>query len=144
MTPELWTGHGGGLGGNIGMMRTILVLALGLLTLVAPSCGGGGGGSGNSSGTTTQITLTAIGSAPKGASVAYGTDAANYTGHFPLHKTLPVFPRTGYYYISAQLKNGGNITCKLTIGNASSVGHARSGHKTCYAKLTNGYGSGWH
>jgi hypothetical protein len=88
--------------------------------------------------------LIVTGSAPKGASVAFGTDAANYTGHFPLHRTLPVFSRTGYYYITAQLKNGGSITCKLTIGNASSVGHARGGHKACSAKLTNDYGGGWH
>jgi len=128
-------------------MRTILVLSLGLMTLVASSCGSGGGGSSNGTGTstgTTQVAFSVTGSAPKGTSVAYGRDAANYPGHFPLHKTLPVFPRTGYYYVSAQLKNGGNITCKLTIGNASSVGHARGGHKACSAKLTNDYGGGWH
>jgi hypothetical protein len=121
-------------------MRTILtVLSLGLMTLAASSCGGGGSGSG-----ATQVAVSVTGSAPKGAGISYGSDSTAYAGHFPLHTTLPLYSRAGYYYLSAHLKNGGNVTCKLTIGNASSVGHARNGHKVCLAKLTNDYQGHWH
>jgi hypothetical protein len=131
------------------MRPTLVVLFLGLMTLGASSCGSGGGGSANArttsaNGRTTQVTFVVTGSAPKGASIIYGRDDTDYKGHFPLHTTLPLFSRAGYYFLSAQLKNGGNITCTLGIGTASKVVHARSGHKACSARLTNDYQGGWH
>ena len=120
------------------MRTTVVALALGLITLGAASCGG----SGNAGGAT-QVAITVTGSAPKGASITYGSDSTTYTGHFPLHKTLPLGTRVGYYFVSAQLEDGGAVTCTLTIGSASSVGHAHGGHRACTAKLTNNYQGGW-
>lgn len=125
-------------------MRTIaLVLAAMLLTLGASACGGSGGG-GSTGGTTTQVAISITGSAPKGASVTFGNDSNTYTGHFPFHMSLPLFSRAGYYFAAVRLENGGNAVCKLTIGSASRVSHADSGHKVCFVKLTNDYGGGWH
>ena len=117
-----------------------------LLSLGVAGCGGGGGGGGATStaGGASQVSISVTGSAPNGATVSYSNDSVTFTGHVPLHTHLALDPRTGFYVVFVQLKNGGNVTCTVTIGSATSVGHARGGHKSCLAKLTNRYDGTWY
>ena len=128
-------------------------MAIGLLTLAASGCGRGTSGTGSgktgshagSAAGATEAVMSVTGSAPHGASINYGNDSNTYTsGRVPFHTKLGLDTRAGFYVLFVQLKNGGNVTCTLTIGNATSVGHARGGHKSCLAKLTDRYNGTWY
>ncbi len=122
------------------MVRGVwFILAFGLLTLGAASCGAG---SHNGYGASRAVFMV-TGSASKGVSVTWGDNRATYYDRFPLHKTVPVNERLAYYFVSAQLTNGGNVTCKLIIGSASSVRHARGKQNACTARLQSDFGGGW-
>lgn len=89
--------------------------------------------------------MSVTGKAPKGAKVIWGTfrQGAPRSAKFPFHKTVQAFQAQYQYFVSGTLKNGGKITCKITIGKATKVGHAKGGHKTCTARLSYD-ASGWH
>jgi hypothetical protein len=88
--------------------------------------------------------MSVTGSAPKGAKVIWGTfRSGTRPGTFPFHKKIPVFAAQYSYFVSGRLKHGGNITCKLTIGTVTKIGHAKGGHKTCTARLTDDGRGGW-
>jgi len=91
-----------------------------------------------------HVVMSVTGSAPKGATVLYGRFAASYRGKFPFHTKLPVFQDAYSYFVSGTLKHGGKITCKIKIGTATKVGHAKGRHKTCTARLTSDGSGGWH
>ena len=74
-----------------------------------------------------------------------GTFRSTYPpAKFPFHKKIPAFEAQGSYFVSGELKHGGNITCKLTIGKSTKVAHAKGGHKTCTVRLTSDGAGGWH
>jgi hypothetical protein len=75
----------------------------------------------------TQVEFFVTGSMPTGVDITYGNDSSNYQGpsYPPMDETLPVENDALYYAVTAQLQGGGNVTCKVQIGDAVKVGHAR-------------------
>jgi hypothetical protein len=69
--------------------------------------------------------------------ITYGDDSSNYEGppNPPMTATLPVKRDAEYYVVTAQLQGSGNITCKVQIGDAAKVGHARGSFNICSAQL---------
>jgi hypothetical protein len=125
------------------MRRISITLALLLVVGVALSSGSAAArsSSGSSAG---QVVMSVTGSAPKGAKVIWGTfRSGTRSAKFPFHKSIPVFEAQYSYFVSATLKHGGKITCKLTIGTATQIGHAKGGRKTCTARLTSDNKGGW-
>jgi hypothetical protein len=126
-------------------MRMIsIACALVLVAGAALSLGGVAAGSGSKA-TSLHAVMSVTGSAPKGATITYGTFLRTFPpGKFPFRKSIAVFQAQGSYFVTGQLKNGGSITCKLTIGKFTKVGHAKGGHKICTARLTTDNAGGWH
>ena len=126
-------------------MRLIsIALALVLVAAAALSLGTAAAESSRGS-SADHAVMSVTGSAPKGAKVIWGTfrSGAPRSVKFPFHLKIPVFDAQYSYFVSGTLKHGGNITCKLTIGTATKVGHAKGGHKTCTARLTSDNNGGW-
>jgi hypothetical protein len=48
-----------------------------------------------------------------------------------------------YEAVTAQLNGGGNVTCKIIIGDAVKVGHASGGYNICRAQLNSDPNGGW-
>lgn len=118
-------------------LRLVVPVTLLLVASVASSCGTTTpGGSSKGKGATVAI-FTVTGSAPSGVDITYGSDGSNYQGpkQPPMSKKLRVKKDALYYQVSAQLQGGGNITCKVKIGDAVKVGHARGGYNICSAQL---------
>jgi hypothetical protein len=118
-------------------LKVVFPLALvGLIASGASSCDTSSGGSSKGSGAT-QVQFSVTGSAPAGVDITYGNDSSNYQGpkHPPMNKTLSVKKDALYYDVTAQLQGGGSITCKLKIGDAVKVGHAKGGYNICSAQL---------
>ena len=90
----------------------------------------------------TQVTFEVDGDAPNGVDITYGNDTSNYKGSLPLYKTLTIDSAANYYDVSAQLTGGGNVSCSVTIGDASSSGDAAGGYNICSAQLNN-IGGAW-
>ncbi|MBM2823521.1 MAG: trigger factor [Thermoleophilia bacterium] len=92
----------------------------------------------------TEAVFEVTGSAANGVDITYGNDTSNYQGSQPpFYKTLAVRDSALYYALTAQLQGGGRITCKLTIGDAVSVGHASGGYNICSAQLNGDFDGGW-
>ncbi|HEY3206155.1 MAG TPA: hypothetical protein VGJ58_04315 [Gaiellaceae bacterium] len=114
-------------------VRIAAPLALAILVVSGTSgCGSGGKGGGAKS---AQFSVT--GSAPQGVDITYGSDGTNLQGpkHPPMNKTMNVNNDALYYQVTAQLQGGGNVTCKVKIGDAVKTGHARGGYNICSAQL---------
>ena len=129
------------------MRRISTALALVLVAGAALSLGGVAAGSGSGSGgKTTYAVMSVTGSAPKGAKVTWWTfrSGGTRTGKFPFHLKMQAFDAQYQYFVKGQLKHGGKITCKLTIGTSTKVSHAKGGHKACLATLTSDNNGGWH
>ena len=120
----------------------VAVLALLVLASCAPTTDTGGSSKGKGA---TEAVFSVTGTAPSGVDITYGDDGSNYQGSAPpFHATLPVKKGAMYYAVTAQLQGGGNITCKLTIGDAVKVGHAVGGYNICSAQLNSDpIGGGW-
>lgn len=120
----------------------VLGLGLGVLMLTgASSCSNVTGGGGNASGAT-EIEFVVTGSAPNGADITYGSDSSNYQGHLPMDVTKTIDTNVMYYDVTAQLNGGGQVTCKVLIGDGTKidvqkVGHASGGYNICSAQLNN-------
>jgi hypothetical protein len=113
----------------------MLALAV-AVTTGASSCETSGGGPSKGSGATEAV-FSVTGSAPAGVDITYGSDGSNYQGPSqpPMHETLNIQKDALYYQVTAQLQGGGDITCKLEIGDAVKIGHARGGYNICSAQL---------
>jgi hypothetical protein len=121
----------------------LAALALVVFASAASSCGSTSSSKGKGA---ERATFTVTGSAPSGVNITYGRDGSNYQGPSqpPMTKTLRVNKDALYYQVTAQLQGGGNITCKVRIGDAVKVGHARGGYNICSAQLNkNPIGGGW-
>jgi hypothetical protein len=103
-----------------------------------------GGGSSKGSGAT-QASFSVTGSAPSGVDITYGSDGSNYQGSPPpFNASLQINKSALYYQVTAQLQGGGNITCKVQIGDAVRVGHAVGGYNICSAQLnSDSINGGW-
>lgn len=111
------------------------------VTTGASSCATGGSGSSNSGATQAQFIVT--GSAPNGVDITYGSDSSNYQGKLPLNAALHIDKNAAFYDVTAQLHGGGNITCKIIIGDQTRTGHARGGYNICSAQLNGDFNGGW-
>jgi len=100
------------------------------------------------------VEFIVTGSAPNGVDITYGDDASNHqTRTFPLDATRPT-KKNVVYWVMAQLRGSGRITCKVIIsnpakaghatGNTGRVGHADGGHNTCTAQTPNNPIGGWN
>jgi len=125
-------------------MRLIsIAFALVLVAGAALSLGGMAAGSGRAS-SADHAVMSVTGNAPNGAKVIWGTfRAGTRPAKFPFHTKIRVFEAQYSYFVSGTLKHGGKITCKLTIGTATKIRHARGGHRTCTARLTSDGKGGW-
>jgi len=116
---------------------SVALLLVVLLTTAASSCDTTtpGGSSKGKGGKTATFTVT--GTAPNGVDITYGDESSNYDGpkNPPMTKTLDVKSDALYYAVTAQLQGGGDVTCKVQIGDAVKVGHARGSYNICSAQL---------
>jgi hypothetical protein len=71
-----------------------------------------------------QVTYTATGSS---ANVTYGPSGSGYQGSVPLAVTRPLVGNPQFYSISAQLKDGGTVTCQLKVDGVTIVSATASG-----------------
>jgi hypothetical protein len=71
-----------------------------------------------------EITYVATGSS---ADVTYGPSGSGYTGSAPLTVTKALIGNPQFYSISAQLKNGGTVTCQLKVDGVTIVSASASG-----------------
>ena len=71
-----------------------------------------------------QVTYVATGSS---ADVTYGPAGSGYQGSAPLTVTKPLVGNPQFYSISAQLKNGGTVTCAIKVDGVTIVSASASG-----------------
>jgi len=71
-----------------------------------------------------QVTYVATGSS---ADVTYGPSGSGYKGTAPLTVTKPLVGNPQFYSISAQLKNGGTVTCQIKVDGVTIVSASASG-----------------
>ena len=129
-------------------MRKAAVIPL-LIALSVPLLAGASGcsqvfGNGHNPGAgATRVTFVVTGSARHGAHITYTDGPLVYRGPLPMHVTEKIGGSRRSEVVSAQLRGGGHITCKVIIGKVVKVGHASGGHHFCIAELSI-IGSGWH
>ena len=114
-----------------------------LLTVGASSCSGDSGRSDRQRHGARTVEFVVTGSAPNGVDITYGSDASNYQGRFPMDVTKPI-RKNVLYWVMAELKGGGRITCKVIIGRAVRAGHAIGGHNVCTAQSPSDLIGGWN
>jgi hypothetical protein len=114
-----------------------------LLTVGASNCTGDSGRSGRQRHGARNVEFVVTGSAPNGVDITYGSDASNYRGRLPLDVTKPI-TKNVLYWVMAELKGGGRITCKVIIGGAVRAGHAIGGHNLCTAQSPSDLIGGWN
>jgi len=91
-----------------------------------------------------KVKFTVTGDAPGGVDIMYGSDSDNRQGGgMPWSATLPLHDDALYYSVTAQLQGGGDITCKVQIGDQVKTGHASGGYNICSAQLNSGVFGGW-
>jgi hypothetical protein len=66
---------------------------------------------------------------------ALPVSAATIVAATAMNETLSIEKNALYYAVTAQLQGGGDIMCKIQIGDAVRVGHARGGYNICSAQL---------
>jgi hypothetical protein len=116
----------------------LVLVAAGALSLGSVAAGSSSGSK------AVYAVMSVTGNAPKGAKVTSGTFLRTFPpGKFPYRAKVEVFEAQYFYYVSGKLKNGGSITCKITIGKFTKVGHAKGGRKGCTARLTSDNAGGW-
>jgi len=71
-----------------------------------------------------EVTYVAAGST---ADVTYGPSGSGYQGIGPLTVTKPLVGNPQFYSISAQLKNGGTVTCQIKVDGVTIVSASASG-----------------
>jgi Protein of unknown function (DUF732) len=71
-----------------------------------------------------KVTYVATGSS---ADVTYGPSGSGYQGSAPLTVTKPLVGNPQFYSISAQLKNGGTVTCQIKVDGVTIVSASASG-----------------
>jgi len=71
-----------------------------------------------------EVTYVATGSS---ADVTYGPSGSGYQGSAPLTVTKPLVGNPQFYSLSAQLKNGGTVTCELKVDGVTIVSASASG-----------------
>ena len=71
-----------------------------------------------------EVTYVASGSS---ANVTYGPSGSGYQGSVPLAVTRPLVGNPQFYSISAQLKDGGTVTCQLKVDGVTIVSATASG-----------------
>jgi Protein of unknown function (DUF732) len=71
-----------------------------------------------------EVTYVATGSS---ADVTYGPSGSGYQGSVPLTVTKPLVGNPQFYSISAQLKNGGTVTCQIKVDGVTIVAASASG-----------------
>jgi hypothetical protein len=71
-----------------------------------------------------QVTYVATGS---NADVTYGPSGSGYQGSVPLTVTRQLIGTPQFYSISAQLKNGGSVTCQIRVDGVTIVSVSASG-----------------
>jgi Protein of unknown function (DUF732) len=71
-----------------------------------------------------QVTYVATGSS---ASVTYGPSGSGFQGSVPLAVTRPLVGNPQFYSISAQLKDGGTVTCQLKVDGVTIASATASG-----------------
>ena len=136
------------LGSQSGAMKKAGSLAL-WLGLATPLVVGASGCSRNSVSSdkgsgAPQVEFVVTGSAPNGVDITYGEDTSNYqTTTLPLD-VIRSIKKNVLYWVMAQLRGGGRITCKVIIGNAVRAGHAIGGHETCTAQSPSNPLGGWN
>lgn len=102
------------------------------------------GGDAQNSTAATSVEFSVTGYSNHAVDVTYGNDSSNYKGENPPFSTsLPIRADALYYDITAQLQGSGIITCRVTIGGVTRVGHARGGYNICSAQLNQGYDGTW-
>jgi len=114
-----------------------------LLTVGASNCSGDSGRSDRQRHGARNVEFVVTGSAPNGVEITYGSDASNYQGRFPMDVTKPI-RKNVLYWVMAELKGGGRITCKVIIGRAVRAGHAIGGHNVCTAQSPSDLIGGWN
>ncbi len=126
------------------------LVAIACALVLLSGCGGASGqrdtvatGTNPGSGANDAV-FSVTGSAPNGADVIWGTfRSGTRSGKFPFHLKTQAFEEQYSYFVTGTLKNGGSITCKLTIGTATKIARATGGHKYCTARLTSDNNGGW-
>lgn len=71
-----------------------------------------------------QVTYMATGSS---ADVTYGPSGSGFQGSVPLAVSRPLVGNTQFYSISAQLKDGGTVTCQLKVDGVTIASATASG-----------------
>ncbi|WP_203655850.1 MmpS family transport accessory protein [Actinocatenispora rupis] len=95
-----------------------------------------------------KVTFEVSGSAPSGVDTMYGTDSDNRQGGdsspWSTTMTRDDSGNVSYYFLTAQLQGGGDITCKILVdGKAIATGHASGGYNICQAQIVQGWTGGW-
>lgn len=112
-----------------------LALATGIAVVLA-GCASPGDTTPSKGGGATEVTFEVTGTAPSGVDITYGNDSSNYQGSAPpFQASLPIKEGALYYAITAQLQGGGDVTCRVTIGDAVKEGQAVGGYNICSAQL---------
>ena len=122
---------------------TTALLGLAVVVLLTCSACGDSGRSGRPRHGARNVEFVVTGSAPNGVDITYGSDASNYRGRLPMDVTKPI-RKNVLYWVMAELKGGGRITCKVIIGNAVRAGHAIGGHNVCTAQSPSDLIGGWN
>ena len=112
------------------------LLGLGVVVLLTVSACG-------ASGRPRTVRFVVTGSAPNGVEITYGSDASNQRGSLPLDVTKPI-RKNVLYWVMAELKGGGRITCKVIIGKNVRTGHAIGGQNVCTAQSPSDLIGGWN
>lgn len=109
------------------------------LVVAATACGGRSTVSGSAS--ETAVTFSVTGEAPGGVTLTYGV-AGNYEGQLPFSDVVAIEDGVQEYQLLAQIEQeGGDVKCKVTIGDATDEAHAVGGFDVCSARLVRRYGS---
>ena len=122
---------------------TTALLGLAVVVQLTVSACGDPGRAGRQRHGARTVEFVVTGNAPNGVDITYGSDASNHQGHFPMDVTKPL-RKNVLYWVMAELKGGGRITCKVIIGNAVRAGHAIGGHNVCTAQSPSDLIGGWN
>jgi hypothetical protein len=123
---------------NWGRWFTGMVLSA-AIAAIAAGCGGDSETESPEEGSSAETAKFSVtGRAPNGVDITYGRDGTNLQGSPPpFQATMKVEEDALYYVVNAQLQGGGNIRCKVQIGDAVKSGRARGGYNICSAQLNN-------
>jgi hypothetical protein len=107
------------------------------IAAIAAGCGGDSETESPEQGSSAEVARFSVtGKAPNGVNITYGSDGTNLEGSPPpFQATMKVNEDALYYQVTAQLQGGGNIKCKVQIGDAIKTGQARGGYNICSAQL---------